>query len=335
MDLPRVCAASKIWIKFIWFQTICSFSSSQGLTWRIMFRSSLFLDELGVLRFSCRSFIGRAQDEHKQSGDCYMKWRLSFSPNSLQGTSAQAGYQASIRGSGGYLILAWWGRFCLLDALFFQVSRPLHWQLPLLERSFSVLLSTKAAPSSAGPSDKFLHPLYLQTQAQTPPGNTLRARWQSAYQWPSSLDGDTSRKDLNLPLCFLPSTGHSAFKDQLQRDTHWAKPGAGLEVAVVEIRHSQEVERRVSGWPDIYFLCHLTCPLNSVPWFPYLYMGTTVLLGPHKPSARMTGKGSQESLTPRGGEHYGCSINLPPPTCFQGLRSSWHMIYLALLLARM
>ena len=156
MDLPRVCAASKIWIKFIWFQTTCSFSSSQGLTWRIMFRSSLFLDELGVLRFSCRSFIGRAQDEHKQSGDCYMKWRLSFSPNSLRGTSAQAGYQASIRGSGGHLILAWWGTFCLLDALFFQVSRPLHWQLPLLERFFSVLLSTKAAPSSAGPSENFL-----------------------------------------------------------------------------------------------------------------------------------------------------------------------------------
>ena len=28
---------------------------------------------------------------------------------------------------------------------------------------------------------------------------------------------------------------------------------------------NDEVERRVSGCPDIYFLCHLTCPLNSVP----------------------------------------------------------------------
>lgn len=37
------------------------FSSSQGLTWGIVFWSSLFLDDLGVLRFSCRSFIGRAQ----------------------------------------------------------------------------------------------------------------------------------------------------------------------------------------------------------------------------------------------------------------------------------
>ena len=170
-----------------------------------------------------------------------MKWRVSFSPNSLRGTSAQAGYQASIRGSGGHLILAQWGTFCLLDALFFQVSRPLHWQLPLLEKSSS--LPRRLHPQQS-PLRSSSTPLRPQTQAQAPPSNTLRAQWQRASQWPSSLTGDISRKDLNLPLCFRPRRQHRTFKDQLQRDTHWAKPGAGLEVAAVEIRDSQQ------GWEE-------------------------------------------------------------------------------------
>ena len=125
-----------------------------------------------------------------------MKWRLSFSPNSLRGTSAQAGYQASIRGSGGHLILAQWGTFCFLDALFFQVSRPLHWQLPLLEKSFSVLLSTKAAPSSAEPSEKFLHPLAppntgTGSTQQHPSGHSGRARAGGPPHWLGTSPGRT------------------------------------------------------------------------------------------------------------------------------------------------